>query len=115
MRAEELRAEFGIAGTLAFVETEHGLVKAVISLDDITGELYLHGAQVTAWRPPGEQPVLFTSPNAVFASGKAIRGGVPIIFRGSVPTSTRERRRSTALRVPHRGTSMGWRPRAARR
>jgi len=80
MRAEELTAEFGIAGTLAFVEAEHGLVKAVISLDGITGELYLHGAQVTAWRPPGEQPVLFTSPKSLFASGKAIRGGIPIIF-----------------------------------
>jgi hypothetical protein len=33
MRAEELIAEFGIAGTLDFVETEHGLVKAVISLE----------------------------------------------------------------------------------
>lgn len=80
MRAEELTAEFGIAGTLAFVETEHSLVKAVISLDGITGELYLHGAQVTAWRPQGEQPVLFTSPKSVFAAGKAIRGGIPIIF-----------------------------------
>jgi hypothetical protein len=57
MRAEEFTAEFGIAGTLDFVETEHGLVKAVISLDGITGELYLHGAQLTAWRPPGERPV----------------------------------------------------------
>src|SRR5215831_4610209 len=80
MRAEEFTAEFGIAGTLDFVETEHGLVKAVISLDGITGELYLHGAQLTAWRPPGERPVLFTSSKSVFAPGKAIRGGIPIIF-----------------------------------
>jgi hypothetical protein len=31
MRGEELTAEFGIAGVLDFVETEHGLVKAAIS------------------------------------------------------------------------------------
>ena len=80
MRAEGLTAEFGIAGILDFVETEHGLVKAVISLDGITGELYLHGAQLTVWRPPGERPVLLTSPKSVFAPGKAIRGGIPIIF-----------------------------------
>ena len=47
MRAEELTAEFGIAGLLDFVETEHGLVKAAISLDGVTGELCLQGAQVT--------------------------------------------------------------------
>jgi glucose-6-phosphate 1-epimerase len=80
MRAEELTAEFGIAGVLDFSETEHGLVRAAISFDGLTGELYLQGAQVTAWRPPDERPVLFTSPNSAFAPGRAIRGGIPIIF-----------------------------------
>ena len=32
MQAAELAAEFGSAGILDFVETEHGLVKAAISL-----------------------------------------------------------------------------------
>ena len=67
MHAAELTAEFGIAGVLDFVETEHGLVKAAISLDGITGELYLQGAHLTAWQPPGERPVLFPSPNSAFA------------------------------------------------
>jgi glucose-6-phosphate 1-epimerase len=80
MRAEELSAEFGIAGVLDFVETEHGLVKTGISLDGVTGELYLQGAQVTAWQPSDERPVLFTSPNSAFAPGQAIRGGLPIVF-----------------------------------
>ena len=80
MQAKELTAQFGIAGVLDFVETEHGLVKAAVSLDGIVGEVYLQGAQLTAWQPPGEHPVLFTSPNSAFASGRAIRGGIPIIF-----------------------------------
>jgi glucose-6-phosphate 1-epimerase len=80
MRAEQLTAEFGIAGVIDFIETEHGLVKAAISLGGMTGELYFQGAQVTAWQPVGERPVLFTSPNAAFEPGKAIRGGIPIIF-----------------------------------
>ena len=80
MRAEELTAEFGITGVLDLVETEHGLVKARISLDAVTGELYLQGAQVTAWQPPNERPVLFASPNSAFAPGRAIRGGIPIVF-----------------------------------
>jgi glucose-6-phosphate 1-epimerase len=80
MQAEELTAEFGITGVLDFVETEGGLVKASISLDGMTGELYLQGAHVTAWQPPNERPVLFISPNSVFAPGRAIRGGIPIVF-----------------------------------
>jgi glucose-6-phosphate 1-epimerase len=80
MRVEELATEFGVAGVLDFVGTQHGLVKAAISLDGVVGELYLQGAQVTAWRLRDERPVLFTSPNSSFAPGRAIRGGIPIIF-----------------------------------
>ena len=80
MRAEELTVEFGVAGILDFVETGHGLVKAMISLDGMVGELYLQGAQLTGWAPAGERAVLFTSPNSAFAPGRAIRGGIPIIF-----------------------------------
>jgi glucose-6-phosphate 1-epimerase len=80
MRAEELTAEFGIAGVFDFAETEHGLVKAAISLDGVAAELFLQGAQVTAWRPSDERPVLFTSPNSAFAPGRPIRGGIPIVF-----------------------------------
>ena len=80
MQAAKLTAEFGIAGVLDFGETEHGLVKAAISLDGISGELYLQGAHLTAWQPPGGPPGLFISPNSAFAQGRAIRGGIPIIF-----------------------------------
>jgi len=80
MRAEELTAKFGIAGILDFVETEPGLIKAAISLDGMAGELYFLGAPRPAGPPPGARPVLFTSPNSLFAHGRAIRGGIPIIF-----------------------------------
>ena len=73
MQAAELTAEFGIAGILDFVETEHGLVKAAISLDGVAGELYLQGAHLTAWQPPGERSVLFTSP----ARRKSAVGAAP--------------------------------------
>lgn len=40
-----------------------------------------YGAQVCEWAPAGQTaPVLFLSPRAVFASGTAIRGGVPVCF-----------------------------------
>jgi glucose-6-phosphate 1-epimerase len=45
-----------------------------------TAEIYLHGAQVTSWRPAGADEVLFLSVQSRFEDGKAIRGGIPICF-----------------------------------
>jgi glucose-6-phosphate 1-epimerase len=79
MRAAELATKFPVAGA-AFADTDHGLTKVQISRGGMTGEMFLQGAQVTAWQPAGQAPVIFTSPAAVFARGKAIRGGIPVIF-----------------------------------
>lgn len=43
-------------------------------------EVYLHGAHVTSWAPAGGSEALFLSRAATFAPGKAIRGGVPVVF-----------------------------------
>jgi glucose-6-phosphate 1-epimerase len=43
-------------------------------------EIYLHGGHVTRWQPHGAEPVLFLSRRAMYAAGKAIRGGVPLVF-----------------------------------
>jgi glucose-6-phosphate 1-epimerase len=40
----------------------------------------MQGAHITQWIPSGQKPVLFTSTRSEFVPGKAIRGGVPIIF-----------------------------------
>jgi glucose-6-phosphate 1-epimerase len=45
-----------------------------------TAEIYLHGAQVTSWRPTGGEDVIFLSEHSQFEKGKAIRGGIPICF-----------------------------------
>lgn len=44
-----------------------------------SAEIYLHGAHVTSWQSGGQEQ-LFVSEQSYFAAGKAIRGGVPIIF-----------------------------------
>src|SRR5690348_10580973 len=59
---------------------EGGLDRVVIDSPAAKGEIYLQGAHVTSWTPAGQRPVLFMSSRSVFAPGKAIRGGVPIIF-----------------------------------
>lgn len=80
MNAAALASRFRIAGALDFAETAGGPVKAVVSRGGLTGELVLQGGQVTAWQPAGARPVIFLSPRAIVAAGKAIRGGVPVIF-----------------------------------
>ena len=42
--------------------------------------MYLHGAQVTSWRPAGAKEVLFLSTQSRWQDGQAIRGGIPICF-----------------------------------
>jgi D-hexose-6-phosphate mutarotase len=57
-----------------------GLPRARVSGARADAEVYLQGAHVTRWQPHGAAPVLFLSSRAVYAPGKAIRGGVPVIF-----------------------------------
>jgi glucose-6-phosphate 1-epimerase len=40
----------------------------------------LQGAQVLAWQPTGQQPVIWLSPTAVFEAGKSVRGGIPVCW-----------------------------------
>jgi len=76
---DQLNASFAIPGILSFDE-HSSLIRARISTPACNGELYLQGAHITAWHPANEQPVLFLSEKSAFAPGKAIRGGIPIIF-----------------------------------
>lgn len=78
---ETLNRDFGIEGALRFDQGEGGLVRAQVATTASAGEIYLQGAHVTRWQPSAAQhPVLFVSPRAQFLPGKAIRGGVPIVF-----------------------------------
>jgi glucose-6-phosphate 1-epimerase len=56
------------------------LPKIKVKTDWSAAETYLLGAQVTGFQKNGEPPLLFMSQASQFVPGKAIRGGVPIIF-----------------------------------
>ena len=58
-------------------------------------EVYLQGATVTSWKILGQE-LLYLSPKASFAPNKAIRGGIPVVFR-----QTRQQQR----RSSHSGNS----------
>src|SRR4051794_40977818 len=76
----ELEERFGIADKLQFEETQDGLVRAVITTAEAEADVYLQGAHVAHWTPRGQRPVLFVSSRSDFVAGKAIRGGVPVVF-----------------------------------
>src|SRR5215813_4106169 len=76
----ELDRRYGITGSAEVVAGHGGLAKVLIATRDATGEMYLHGAHVTSWRPRGAEEVLFISSRARWEEGRAIRGGVPICF-----------------------------------
>ena len=78
---------FDIPGALRWQRGPNRLTHAVISTPTADAELYLQGAHVTGWTPHGQRPILFLSPKSLFVPGKAIRGGVPIIFPWFGPRS----------------------------
>lgn len=45
-----------------------------------TASVALHGAHVISYTPTHQKPVIFTSQEAIFKEGKAIRGGIPICW-----------------------------------
>ncbi len=61
-------------------ETPAGYPICVISHASATARVALNGAHVMEWTPAGHSPVLYLSPDAILAEGKAIRGGIPICW-----------------------------------
>ncbi len=76
----ELDRRLGIPGSARIVAGNGGLAKVAITTKDAAGEMYLHGAHVTSWRPRGAEEVLFVSSESHWQEGRAIRGGVPVCF-----------------------------------
>jgi len=75
-----LYESFGIPGQLDFSEMQGGLVQARIRNRHGEATVCLQGAHLMEWTPRGQVPVIWLSPKAVFAEGKAIRGGVPVCW-----------------------------------
>ncbi|MCH7345639.1 D-hexose-6-phosphate mutarotase [Pelomonas sp. CA6] len=48
--------------------------------DGARATLLLHGAHLVSWIPAGADEQLYLSPRSAFATGQAVRGGVPVCF-----------------------------------
>jgi glucose-6-phosphate 1-epimerase len=80
LESTELDRRFGIPGIARVCEGDGHLVRVEITSSLARGEMYVHGAHVTSWRPAGNEEVLFLSTKARWEEGEAIRGGIPICF-----------------------------------
>lgn len=76
---ESLSVSFNCKG-VRFDTGNGGLTRVSVQNDAATGELYLHGAHLTAWQPAGHRPILWMSQASYFSPEKPIRGGIPICF-----------------------------------
>jgi len=79
-KIETMNEKYGIAGQVTFsagqgdmpmVEVKNALGKASIGLQ---------GAHVLGFQASGQEPLIWMSPEATFAPGKSLRGGVPICW-----------------------------------
>jgi glucose-6-phosphate 1-epimerase len=77
-----------IPGTAVFKPGFGDLLQLSVTTPLAEARIYLHGAHPAHFQPAGGAPVLFLSEHSHFAPGKAIRGGVPVIFPwfGAHPT-----------------------------
>lgn len=71
---------YAVTDRVSFESGPAGLT--VMRLKNAHGEatLLLQGAQVLSWIPSGQAPVVWTSPSAIFAPGRAPRGGIPVCW-----------------------------------
>jgi D-hexose-6-phosphate mutarotase len=69
-----------IPGRVLFSEGNGELARLQITTAWSNAEVYLHGAQITAFERTKEPPILFMSQLSRFNEGSPIRGGIPIIF-----------------------------------
>jgi glucose-6-phosphate 1-epimerase len=76
----EVDRRFGIPEVARVCEGNGGLARVNITSPLARGEVYVHGAHVTSWRPAGSEEVIFLSSKSRWEEGQAIRGGIPICF-----------------------------------
>lgn len=76
----QLQDRFGIPGVATVEAGQGGLARVSVTSPAAEAHVYLHGAHVTHFQPRRTKPVLFMSKQSLFQPGKAIRGGVPVIF-----------------------------------
>ena len=77
---ESLNAEFGIPGEIEFRALARDYPVAEVGNRHANASIALNGAQVLAYRPAGQEPLIWLSKESKLAPGKSARGGVPVCW-----------------------------------
>jgi glucose-6-phosphate 1-epimerase len=77
---DEWNNRLAIPRIAKIVSGNGGLPKVQITSPAASAEIYLHGAQLTSWRPQDSEEVIFLSEHSRWEDGRAIRGGIPVCF-----------------------------------
>lgn len=80
---EELNKFFSLSennNTLRFKTGEGGIPIVEIKNDQASATISLQGAHVLSWKPVEEDEVIWLSGDATFATGKSVRGGIPLCW-----------------------------------
>lgn len=80
MLATDLQKRFGIPDQVSIVDLAPDYPVININNAHASAQVALHGGHVMSFQPHGHEPVLWLSGSAVFAEGKAIRGGIPVCW-----------------------------------
>lgn len=88
---ERLNQQFSLSNALVFIKDRQNFVRvSLTSGSKHKVDILLYGGQVISWTGPNGEELLFCSSKALFERGRAIRGGVPIIFpqfgKGELPS-----------------------------
>jgi D-hexose-6-phosphate mutarotase len=80
MDSQAVNARFAIPGEVQFVTRGDNFVVAEVTNALATASIALQGAHLMTWTPRGQEPVIWLSGATKLATGKSIRGGVPICW-----------------------------------
>ena len=83
-----LNQQHAIENHVQLREIADGVIVAEVANAHAISNIVLQGAHVATFQPRGEEPVIWLSPNAKFAPGKSIRGGVPVCWPWFGPHQT---------------------------
>lgn len=87
---EFLNTRYGLQDHIIFEEKPEGYPIVHLHAPGATASVAAHGAHVLSFIPEGQEPVIWVSELSHYREGKAIRGGIPIIWPwfGSHPSES---------------------------
>lgn len=78
--ATDLDRQFAIDSTVRVFDAAASYPIIEVTNAHSTASIALHGGQVLAFQPRGQDPVLWLSKDAIYREGKSVRGGIPVCW-----------------------------------